>query len=134
MQDNSTRQSIIAGDTGGENNNNNSNLNGFGNNSMNDNLGASKRSRSQVPGSISADQNSHFGASSVFKWISENETKKLSLFLNQQGGHVNVVTMKESRYYSTLTFAAFKNHLNCFLILYQHGIKYNLPLGLDMKP
>lgn len=47
---------------------------------------------------------------------------------------IDVVELTESRQYTALAFSAFKNHLNCFKIILEHGIKYNLPLGLNKKP
>lgn len=42
--------------------------------------------------------------------------------------------MQESRQYSALAFSAFKNHTHCFRVIYNHGCKYNLPLGPDLQP
>jgi ankyrin repeat protein len=33
-----------------------------------------------------------------------------------------------------LAFCAFKNHAHCFKLIFEHGCKYNLPLGPDLKP
>ena len=42
--------------------------------------------------------------------------------------------MQESRQYSSLAFCAFKNHTQCFSLIYEHGCKYNLPLTSEKKP
>ena len=37
------------------------------------------------------------------------------------------MNMVESRMYTALSFAAFKNHPKCFNLIYDHAMKYNLP-------
>jgi len=91
-----------------------------------------KARRSLPPGSV-LDSASN-AATLIFKHISDNNYKRLQAFLDDQGNDVDVVEIQESRQYSALAFAAFKNHTTCFKLLYQHGCKYNLPLGKNKKP
>jgi ankyrin repeat protein len=42
--------------------------------------------------------------------------------------------MTESRLYTALAYSAFKNHPQCFKIIYSHGCKFNLPQGPNKKP
>jgi hypothetical protein len=70
----------------------------------------------------------------IFRCITDNDHRKLHLFLEEKGGEVDVVDIYESRQYSALAFAAFKNHTHCFKVIFQHGRKYNLPLTADMEP
>lgn len=62
----------------------------------------------------------------LFKLISENDHKNLLAFLTKHKQGINVVGMVESRGYSLLAFSAFKHHTQCFKIVYEHGIFYNL--------
>ena len=39
---------------------------------------------------------------------------------------LDVTQVKESRVYTALSFAAFKNHEKCFKLIYEHAKKYNL--------
>ena len=41
---------------------------------------------------------------------------------------MDVTALKESRMYTTLSFSAFKNHPQCFKIVYKHAKKYNLDI------
>lgn len=70
----------------------------------------------------------------IFKFIAKNEYKKLGQYLEKSGNGVNVVDIEESRQYTALTFAAFKNHTKCFRILYEHGCRFNLTLDKNKKP
>lgn len=49
--------------------------------------------------------------------------------LNREKGNIDVTKLKESRMYSALSFAAFKNHQQCFKLIYNHGIQYNIAGG-----
>ena len=62
----------------------------------------------------------------MFKLISENGHKNLQGFLARHKQGINVVGMVESRGYSLLAFSAFKHHTQCFKIVYEHGISYNI--------
>ena len=69
----------------------------------------SRKSRASVPpGSVlgMADKNAQL----VFKYVSNNEYRSLEGMLAKEKGAVDVTTMKESRLYTALSFAAFKNH------------------------
>ena len=37
--------------------------------------------------------------------------------------------LKESRFYTALSFASFKNHHQCFKLIHRHALKYNLAGG-----
>lgn len=63
----------------------------------------------------------------LFKTISENNHRQLEQFLDLMKHAVNVVGVVESRGYSLLAFAAFKHHTHCFVYIYKHALKYNLP-------
>lgn len=79
-------------------------------------------------------ENSDQMAQLIFKFLTENNHTKLEKYLKEQGSLVDVVELTESRQYTALAFSAFKNHQHCFKIILEHGIKYNLPLGLNRKP
>ena len=49
--------------------------------------------------------------------------------LQKEKGIIDVTQLKESRLYTALSFAAFKNHSQCFKIIYKHAIKYNIAGG-----
>ena len=53
----------------------------------------------------------------------------LELILNQEKERIDVTQLKESRMYTALSFASFKNHYHCFKIIYKHALKYNLAGG-----
>lgn len=65
----------------------------------------------------------------VFKYISDNEHRSLDSMLKQEGSKIDVTQLKESRMYTALSFAAFKNHQQCFKIVYEHAKKYNIAGG-----
>jgi len=79
------------------------------------------------PGSI-IDTANRF-AQLIFKYISENDHRELESILEQEKGQIDVTTLKESRLYSALSFAAFKNHQQCFKIIYTHALRYNIAGG-----
>ena len=79
------------------------------------------------PGSIVDTTNRQ--AQLVFKYITDNEHRSLDNMLKQEKGNLDVTLLKESRMYTALSFAAFKNHHNCFKIIYNHAIKYNVAGG-----
>lgn len=62
----------------------------------------------------------------LFKCISENNHKSLSMFLFSKGSSLNVVGIVESRGYSLLAFCAFKHHTHCFNAVYEHAKRFNL--------
>ena len=43
---------------------------------------------------------------------------------------MNIIDIKESRHYTVLSYAAFKNHDKCFAVAMKHAIEYNLPKDL----
>jgi hypothetical protein len=43
------------------------------------------------------------------------------------GAQLNVLDIKESRQYSALSFAAFKNFDKCFAVIMNHAKEFNLP-------
>lgn len=65
----------------------------------------------------------------IFKYIGENDAVALERFLKQNNSMIDVTQVKESRVYTALSFAAFKNHANCFKAIYQHAITHNLAGG-----
>ena len=67
-----------------------------------------KSGRSVPPGSIIDTANR--AAQLVFKYISDNDYRELETMLEQEKEQVDVTLLKESRMYSALSFAAFKNH------------------------
>ena len=54
---------------------------------------------------------------------SDNEFKKLQMFLEKEGRNVDIMSLKEQRYFTTLSLSAFKNHTQCFKTLYRHALK-----------
>lgn len=92
----------------------------------------SRRSRASVPpGSII--DSSNRAAQLVFKYISDNEHRQLEAMLTQEKENIDVTLLKESRMYTALSFAAFKNHLLCFKLIYQHALRYNVAGGERAK-
>lgn len=88
----------------------------------------SKKSRVSVPpGSVIDSANR--AAQLVFKYISENDYRQLDTMLGQEKGNIDVTKLKESRMYTALSFAAFKNHQQCFKTIYNHAIRYNIAGG-----
>lgn len=69
----------------------------------------SKRSRASVPPGSVIDS-SNRAAQLVFKHINDNEWRQLQTMLGHEGANINVTLLKESRMYTALSFAAFKNH------------------------
>ena len=49
--------------------------------------------------------------------------------LDREKGNIDVTVFKESRMYTTLSFSAFKNHYQCFKMIYNHAIRYNIAGG-----
>lgn len=73
------------------------------------NSGRSRKSKvSVLPGSISESMSPQ--AQFVFKCINDNDFKKLQLFLEKEGSKVDVMALKEQRYFTALSLSAFKNH------------------------
>jgi hypothetical protein len=77
-----------------------------------------------VPGSIAGSMTET--EVTLFKCISENNHKSLSMFLFSKGSSLNVVGIVESRGYSLLAFCAFKHHTHCFNAVYEHAKRFNL--------
>jgi hypothetical protein len=46
----------------------------------------------------------------IFKFLTDNDHRKLEKYLKEQGSLIDVVELAESRQYTALAFAAFKNH------------------------
>lgn len=46
----------------------------------------------------------------MFKCINDNDFKKLQIFLDKEGSKVDVMSLKEQRYFTALSLSAFKNH------------------------
>ena len=88
----------------------------------------SRRSRQSVPPGSHVDSSCRSGQL-VFKHISENEHWLLESILNQEKERIDVTQLKESRMYTALSFASFKNHYHCFKIIYKHALNYNLAGG-----
>ena len=87
---------------------------------LNDDSVLDKTSRSSVtPGNVMITDSPI--TQQIFKYINDNEFKKLGTYLSQKGDSVDVVEIEESRQYSALAFCAFKNHTTCFKIIYNHG-------------
>jgi hypothetical protein len=85
----------------------------------------SRRSKvSVLPGSICETMSPV--AQFIFKCINDNEYKKLQHFLDREGSQVNVMALKEQRYFTALSLSAFKNHSQCFKVIYNHALKHNL--------
>ena len=71
----------------------------------------------------------------IFNLISENNHRRLESYLDEKKEAVNLLEIQEQREYTALCFAAFKHHTHCFKIIYNHGVRYNIPNGAtpDMK-
>lgn len=67
----------------------------------------------------------------VFKCINDNEHKKLQLYLDSEGTKVDVMQLKEQRYFTALSLSAFKNHTQCFKVAYKHALKFNVSTKLN---
>lgn len=78
--------------------------------------------------------NSGQDAEIVFKCINSNDHRKLKEFLEDNGSAVDVVDMQDTRQYTALAFAAYRNHTTCFGLLFTHASKHNLPLDKNKKP
>lgn len=50
----------------------------------------------------------------------------METILETEGSALNVMMLQESRQYTVLAYAAFKNHPQCFKVLFNHAKKYNL--------
>lgn len=46
----------------------------------------------------------------MFKCINDNEFKKLQIYLDQEGGKVDVMQLADQRFFTALSLCAFKNH------------------------
>ena len=44
----------------------------------------------------------------------------------QLGSKFDITSLKESRMYTALSFAAFKNHPQCFKLIYRHAKEHNI--------
>ena len=53
--------------------------------------------------------------------------------LDQEKENIDVTKLKESRMYTALSFSAFKNHQQCFKIIYDHAIKFNIAGGIEAQ-
>ena len=81
--------------------------------------------RSVLPGSLP--ENSSFATQQVFKFITEDSPNNLKAMLVAEGGSIDVINMYESRQYSCLAFAAFKNCTAIVKLLISHARRFNIP-------
>ena len=65
--------------------------------------------------------------------MSDNNHRELESLLEREKSKIDVTKMIESRLYTILAFAAFKNHQQCFKIIYSHGMRYNIAGGEEAK-
>lgn len=100
-----------------------------GSNRMNQSGRSRKSKASVLPGSIAEFMSPI--AQMVFKCINDNEYKKLQIFLDQEGARVDVMQLKEQRYFTVLSLSAFKNHTQCFKACFRHALKFNAPTVLN---
>jgi ankyrin repeat protein len=65
----------------------------------------------------------------VFRCISQNDIASLkNLLMNEstEGGSINVIEMRDARKFTVLSYSCYKNHEECFMVLYDHALDKNL--------
>jgi hypothetical protein len=84
------------------------------------------RKQSLPPGSI-IDKSQNVYAPRIFSLIGSNDHQELGEYLNDLGPQCNIMEVVESRLYTALAFAAFKNHPECLEQVIKHAERFNLP-------
>ena len=62
-------------------------------------------------------------ALNVFSYITNEDHNGLLQYLRFQKTSIDLTTMKDSRDFSVLTYAAYRNNTNCFKILFEYAWK-----------
>ena len=61
--------------------------------------------------------------------MTDNGHRHLEQLLQVQGAETDITQLVESRGYTVLSYAAFKNHSSCFKILLKHAMTHNVDIG-----
>ena len=65
-------------------------------------------------------------ASKLFSYITNEDYKGLIYHLKIQIKPLNLFNMQDSRNFTLLSYAAYKNQTNCFKILFEYAWKYGI--------
>lgn len=69
----------------------------------------------------------------MFGLIGTNEVQELTALLNKHGSKLDVITMKDARDFTVLSYACYKNSEECFMLLYNHALDKNLTVDHTLK-
>lgn len=74
----------------------------------------------QAPGMIVEDMN----AKIIFNYITNELDEDLLRYLKSLSAPINLTTMFDSRKFSVLTYAAYRDDTNCFKILFEYASRF----------
>ncbi len=76
-----------------------------------------------VPGTIV--DHSNIFTEIVFNYIKINDYSQLQTLLLKEGRGINLLDMRDVKFFSVLSFAAYKNSEECLIQLYNHALENN---------
>lgn len=82
-----------------------------------------------LPGTVFENQNVF--TEQVYNHIKSNEVSELTTLLLTYGYQLNLLEMKDAKNFTVLSFSAYKNSEECFILLFNHALEYNF--GYDNK-
>ena len=65
-------------------------------------------------------------AKNIFDFITNEDHLRLTLYLKSLEQPLDIMSMKDHRKFTLLTYAAYKNITNCFKIIYEYATKFNI--------
>jgi hypothetical protein len=102
-----------------------STIGGGANNNLRESSNSRPRNLSMVqPGTIiETDKPFH---EEIFRCISFNDVFALKNVLSIHADTINLITMRDARQFTVLSFSCYKNNEECFMILYDFALEKNL--------
>jgi len=61
----------------------------------------------------------------VFNFIKNNEERNLGVFLEEEKDSIDLINMKDAKQFTVLSFAAYKNAEDIFVLLFNHALHNN---------
>src|SRR3569833_482975 len=77
-----------------------------------------------MPGTVI--ESTNIFAEQVFQHIKNNEISHLQTLLSSEGPRVHLLDMFDVKHFTVLSFAAYKNTEECFVLLFNHALENNL--------
>ena len=70
-------------------------------------------------------------ARNIFALITNEDYVRLTSYLKSFHYPIDIMSMRDQRNFTVLTFCAYKNVGNCFKILYEYAVNYNVNKNLS---